>query len=133
MAGLVELLVLLVGLIILWVIVSIPAYIAGKAVTGGRATFGAAMAATLGGAVVYAIVLVGVNFFLSAVIGPAAGVFALLLAFLAWLAVYRAAFDVGWLSAFAIAVLAVVVLFIMQLVIQALFGVSLPVYFHIFH
>lgn len=130
---LIRTLILLIGLVILWIIVSIPSYIAGKVVAGGRATLGAAMLATLGGAIVYAIVLVGVNFFLSAVIGPAAGVFALLLALIAWLGVYKVSFDVGWLSAFAIAVLAVIVLFIMQLVIQAIFGVNLPTYFHLFH
>jgi hypothetical protein len=128
MSTLVDALIFLVGLIILWIIISIPSYIAAKVVTGGRATLGAAMAATLGGAIVYAIVLLAANFFLTAVIGSSAGVFALLLALLAWLAVYRAAFDVGWLSAFAIAVLAVVVLFLLQILIQAIFGVHLPAY-----
>ena len=130
---LVRAVIFLIGLVILWIIVSIPSYIAGKIVAGGRATFGEAMFATLGGAIVYAIVLVGVNFFLSSVIGAAtAGVFALLLAFIAWLGVYKVVFDVGWISAFAIAVLAVIVLFIMQLVIQAVFGVYMPTYFHPF-
>ena len=129
---LIRALIFLIGLVILWIIVSIPSYIAGKVVAGGRATFGAAMLATLGGAIVYAIVLVGANFFLSSVMGAAAGVFALLLALIAWLGVYKVAFEVGWLSAFAIAVLAVVVLFIMQLVIQAIFGVYIPTYFHPF-
>jgi hypothetical protein len=130
MSAIIDLLVFLIGLVILWIVVSIPAYVAGKAVTGGRATFGSAMGATLGGAIVYAIVWLAVSFFLGAVIGPTAWVFALLLAFLAWLAVYRAAFDVGWLSAFAIAILSLVILFIMQLVIVALFGVHFPTYLH---
>jgi len=128
MSSLLDLLVFIIGLVILWIVVSIPAYVAGKAVTGGRATFGGAMAATLGGAVVYAIVLLGVAFFLGAVIGASAWVFALLLAFIAWVAVYRAAFDVGWLSAFAIAVLSVIILVIMQAVIVAVFGVHLPAF-----
>jgi hypothetical protein len=132
MSTLIDALIFLVELIILWIIVSIPSYIAAKVVTGGRATFGSAMSATLGGAVVYAIVLLGVNFFLGEVIGSSAGVFALLLALLAWLAVYRAVFGVGWLSAFAIAVISVVVLFVLQILIQAVFGVHLPVYFRPF-
>jgi hypothetical protein len=129
MSALVDLLVVLIGLIILWIVVSIPAYIAGKAVTSGRATFGGAMGATLGGAIVYVVVFIGVNFFLGSVIGSSAWVFALLLAFLAWIAVYRAAFDVGWGGGFAIAILSVIILFVMEVVISAVFGVHIPHYF----
>lgn len=52
---LVDLLLIVVGLIILWVIVSIPVYIAGKIVTSGEATLGDAMVATLFGPIVYAV------------------------------------------------------------------------------
>ncbi len=130
MAGLIDLLILLVALVILWAIVSLPVYIAAKAVTKGKATFGEAMWATLGGAIVYVIVLVGVSFFLGALIGHSAGAFAVLLAFVAWLAFYRSLFEVGWLGAIGIAVIAVIVTFIMSLILVALFGVSLPVSFH---
>lgn len=41
--------VLLIALLIVWAIASIPVYVAGKLLTAGRATFGAAMGATLGG------------------------------------------------------------------------------------
>ena len=47
----------IVGLIILWIIVSIPVWLAGKAVTGGKATFGDALLATLAGPIVYFIVV----------------------------------------------------------------------------
>lgn len=46
-----------VALVILRVLVSIPVCAAGKLLTEGRAGFGDAMAATLGGAVVYFLVL----------------------------------------------------------------------------
>jgi len=128
MSTLLDLVVFLIGLVILWIIVSIPAYIAGKAVTGGRATFGAAMGATLGGAIVYAIVLLGVDYFLGSVIGPSAWIFAVLLAFIAWIAVYRAAFDVGWFSAFGIAILSVIILFLIQVALVVLLGVHLPTF-----
>ena len=42
-----SLLVTIIGLIILWIVVSIPVWIAGKAITGGKGTFGEAMLATL--------------------------------------------------------------------------------------
>ncbi|HUI85552.1 MAG TPA: hypothetical protein VLY21_00155 [Nitrososphaerales archaeon] len=128
MVSLLYLAVYLVGLVIAWVIISIPAYIAAKAVTGGRATFGGAMGATLGGALVYAIVLLGVGFFLGAVIGASAWIFAVLLAFIAWIAVYRAAFDVGWFSAFAIAILSLIILLVLQVLLVALLGVHLPTF-----
>ncbi|MGA2199370.1 MAG: hypothetical protein ABSG45_05475 [Nitrososphaerales archaeon] len=130
MAGLIGLLILLIALIILWAIVSLPVYVAAKAVTKGKSTFGEAMWATLGGAIVYVIVLVGVSFFLGALIGHSAGAFAVLLAFIAWLGFYRSVFDVGWLGAIGIAIIAVIVTFVMSLILVALFGVSMPVQFH---
>jgi hypothetical protein len=135
MGGIIGLIVVLVALVILWVIVSLPVYFAARAVTAGRqrkATLGGAMAATLGGAIVYAIVLIGVTFFLGALIGHAAVVFALLLAIIAWLAVYRAAFDVGWLGALGIAILAAIILLVLNVILVALFGVALPSFFHPF-
>jgi len=63
-----SLLVTIIGLIILWIIVSIPVWLAGKAVTGGKATFGEAMIATLFGPIVYAITLIIVGYFLGTLI-----------------------------------------------------------------
>src|SRR3989304_4485055 len=116
----------IVGLIILWIIVSIPVYVAGKIVTGGKAGIGQAMGATLGGAIVYGIVLFGVSFFLGAIIGPSAGIWALILAFIAWLAVYRSSFDVGWLGAIGIALVALLVFFALNTVLGGIFGVTFP-------
>ena len=77
MVTLIDLIVVLVALIVLWIIVSLPVYAAAKVVTSGKATLGEAMAATLGGAIVYVIIIaVGVDLFLSAVIGHFAGVIA---------------------------------------------------------
>lgn len=135
MATLTEILVLIIALVILWVIVSIPVYIAARAVTSSRAnkaSFGEAMLATLGGAIVYIVVLYGVSFFLSAVIGSDAFIVALILAIIAWLAVYKGAFEVGWFGAIGIAILAAIVLFIMNVILVALFGVALPSFFHPF-
>ncbi|MDG6898240.1 MAG: hypothetical protein JRN24_00735 [Nitrososphaerota archaeon] len=121
-----DLLVVAAALVIIWIVASIPAYIAGKMITGGKATFGEAMGATLGGVLVYGITVVVVAFFLGAVIGPTAIIWAAILGFLAFLGVYRAAFQTGWLGAFAIAVVSVVVALVINLVVGALFGVSFP-------
>jgi len=132
MVTLIDLLVALVALVILWVIVSLPVYGAARIVTSGRATLGEAMAATLGGAIVYVIVLVGVYAFVSAVFNHFAGIIAFGLAFIAWLAVYRAAFKTSWLGAVGIAILAAIVIIVVNFFLVAIFGVGIPPFFHPF-
>jgi hypothetical protein len=123
---LLDLLIIIIGLVILWIIVSIPAYIAGKIVTAGKSTFGEAMLATLFGPIVYAIVLVGVSFFLGAIIGNGAYILALILALIAWVGVYKSTFRTGWLGAIAIGILAVIIFIILGIIIAALFGLTVP-------
>ena len=122
-------LVYIVGLVILWVVVSIPVYFAGKAMTEGRSDFGDAMGATLGGAIGYFVVYFLVSFFLGAVIGASAGVFALLLALIVWLAIYRAAFHTSWLRAVGIVILAWIILVVLDYALVHAFGVTLPDFF----
>jgi len=122
-------LVYIVGLVVLWAIVSIPVYFAGKAMTGGRSDFGDAMGATLGGAIGYFVVFYVVSFFLGAVIGASAAVFAILLALITWLAIYRAAFHTSWLRAVGIVILAWVILIVIDYALVHLFGVTLPDFF----
>lgn len=98
----------IIGFIILWIIVSIPVYFAAKLVTGGRAHFGQAMLATLVGPIVFAIVL-AIGYFVAASIFSGLGLLALLIAFLAWIWVYKATFGTGWLQAFGIAIISVIV------------------------
>jgi hypothetical protein len=116
-------------LIILWIIVSIPAYLAGKVVTGGRSTFGEAMIATLFGPIVYAIALFVADFFLSAIIGGIAYVLALILAFIAWVWVFKASFRTSWLSGLAIAILSVIVFWILSIILGFLFGAIIPAHY----
>jgi hypothetical protein len=119
-------LAIVIGLVILWIIVSIPVYLAGKIVTGGKSTLGEAMAATVLGPVVYFIVLVGTDFFGGEILGGIAYILGYILAFLAWLWVYKRSFKTGWLGALAIAILAIVVFAIFSLVVSALFGIIRP-------
>ena len=130
MVSIIDLLIVIVALVILWVVVSIPVYAAAKVVTKGKATFGEAMTATLGGAIVYVIVLVGVSLFLGVLLGPIATALAFILALLAWLAVYKSSFNTGWLGAIAIAILAAIMILIVNVILVALFGVALPSFFH---
>ncbi len=118
--------VVLVGLIIIWAILSLPVYVAAKVVTGGKATLLAAMGATLLGPIVYFITVILVAFSLGVIIGLAAAPVALVIAFIAWLAVYKAVFATGWLGAFLIAIIAAIVFFILALIISALLGPAVP-------
>jgi hypothetical protein len=125
--NLLSLVELIIGLIILWIIVSIPAYLAGKVVTGGRSTFGEAMVATLFGPIVYAVTLFVVDFFLAALIGGGiAYVLALILAFIAWIWVYKASFRTSWLGGLGIAILTVIVFWILSIILSHLFPSIAP-------
>ncbi len=120
------LLAIIVGLIILWIIVSIPVYIAGKIVTAGESTLGDAMIATLFGPIVYTITLFLVDYFLGALLGSNSYILALILAFIAWLWVFKASFKTGWLKAFAIAALAILVFAAISILFGAVLGLMIP-------
>jgi hypothetical protein len=121
--------VYLIGLVILWVVISIPVYFGGRVVKGRSASFGEAMGATLGGMVVYYIVFFILAISLGAVIGPAGGVIALLLGFIAWLAVFKAAFHASWLGAIAIVLIAWLILLVLDFLLTLIFGVNFPKFF----
>ena len=120
---LVDLVLLVVGLIILWVIVSIPVYLAGKIVTSGESTLSDAMIATLFGPIVYAVTLFVVDYLLGNIIGSGAYVGALVLAFLGWVWVFKASFKTTWLGALAIAILAILVFAVMSIIFGTLLGI----------
>ncbi len=123
----------IIGLIVLWVIVSIPVWIAAKLLTLGRARFTRAMLVTAVGPIIYAIV-----FFISATLLTAAignltlpVIIAFIVAFIAWIWVFKKGFDTGWLRALGIAFLAVIVFAVIgvliSLVIQAIVPEAPPI------
>jgi hypothetical protein len=121
----VQLIIAIVVLLIGWVIVSIPLWLAAKALTEGRATMGAAMLGMLLGGIVFVIVYAATylvtNIFTSSSI---AVIVASILSFLAFLGLYKMLFNVGWLRALAIAILAVIfaviILFVFGAILDAL-------------
>jgi hypothetical protein len=123
------LLVYLAGLLILWVVISIPTYFAGKVFTEGKSDFGDAMGATLWGALAYLVVYWAVAISLGSVTGPSASVFATILALLVWLAVYRAAFRTSWVRAVGIVIVAWLILVLLDAVLVRTLGVSFPNFF----
>jgi hypothetical protein len=117
---LLEILAIAVALFVIWIIVSIPAWIAGKAVTKGKATFGQAMLATLLGPIVYIIALVVLELLLGGLFGSIGYIIAFVLAFVAWVWVYKATFKTGWLGGLAIAILAIIVFIALLIIIGIL-------------
>jgi hypothetical protein len=121
----VQLIIAIIVLLIGWVIVSIPLWLAAKVLTEGRATMGAAMLGMLLGGIVFVIVYAATylvtNIFTSS---SMAVIVASILSFLAFLGLYKMLFNVGWLRALAIAILAVIfaviILFVFGAILVAL-------------
>jgi hypothetical protein len=119
---LVALIIAIIVLLIGWVIISIPLWLAAKVLTGGEATMGAAMLGMLLGGIVfvivYALTFLVTNIFTSS---TTAVLVASIVSFLAFLGLYKVLFNVGWLRALGIAILAV----IFAVIILFLFGALL--------
>ena len=121
-------LAVLIGLVVLWILVSIPVWIAAKILTLGRAKFTRAMLVTAAGPIVYAVVFVASSAILSVAFGESSWLLtvALIIAFVAWIGVFKKGFDTGWLRALGIAILATVVFTIMSIVITLIIWAFVP-------
>lgn len=118
----------IIGLVALWIIVTIPVWISAKILTLGRAKFTRAMLVTAAGPIVYAIV-----YFLSvAALTVAFGdqtipaVIAFIIAFIAWIGVFKKGFDTGWIRALAIAILAIIVFAVIGVIITLVMQAIVP-------
>ncbi|HJU34636.1 MAG TPA: hypothetical protein VJ695_05910 [Nitrososphaera sp.] len=119
---------MIIGLLVVWIIVSIPVWIAAKILTAGRVKFTRAMLVTALGPIVYAIV-----FFFSAVLLAAVVqdptvpvIIGFILAFIAWIGVFKKGFGTGWLRALGIAILAIIVFAVIGLIISFLIQLVVP-------
>ena len=109
----------IIGFILAWIIVSIPVWLASKAVSR-HSSFPRAMLATLGGLIIFAIIL-GIFTAIGIAIGfPILGTLGLLFGFIGVLGVFKALFETGWGGAFLIAVLAFVIVIIIDLILAFL-------------
>lgn len=119
---------LLAGLLILWIAVSIPVWIAAKVMTLGKARFTRAMLVTAVGPAIYAIVFFITSFALSVAIGERffVAVVSFILAFVAWIGVFKAGFETGWLRALGIAILATIVFVIIGAIVTAALQALVP-------
>lgn len=118
----------IVGLIALWIIVTVPVWIAAKILTLGKARFTRAMLVTAVGPIVYAIVFFISVAALTIALGDLAipAFIAFIIAFIAWIGVFKKGFDTGWIRALAIAILAIVVFAVIGVIITLIIQVVVP-------
>jgi hypothetical protein len=118
----------IIGLLVLWMIVSIPVWIAAKVLTAGRVSFSRAMLVTALGPIVSAIVFFIFAALLTAIVGDPTlpVIMGLIVAFVAWIGVFKRGFHTGWLRALGIAILAIIVFAVIGLMISLLMQVIVP-------
>jgi hypothetical protein len=118
----------IIGLLVLWIIVSIPVWIAAKILTRGRVKFNRAMLVTALGPVIYAIVFFLFAALLTAIVGDSTVpiITGFIVAFIAWIGVFKKGFDTGWLRALGIAILAIIVFAVIGLIISFLIQLIVP-------
>ena len=118
----------IIGLLVLWIIVSIPVWIAAKILTRGRVKFSRAMLVTALGPIIYAIVFFISATLLTAIVGGVTVpmIIGFVVAFLAWIAVFKKGFDTGWLRALGIAILAIIIFAVIGLVISFIIQLIVP-------
>src|SRR5215210_440997 len=118
----------LIGLLVVWIIVSIPVWIAAKILTLGRVKFSRAMLVTALGPIIYAIVFFISAALLTALVGDPSLpiIIAFIVAFIAWIGVFKRGFHTGWLRAFGIAILAIIVFAVIGFLISLLIQVIVP-------
>ena len=129
LASIITVIITIVSLVIMWAIISVPVWISAKILTSGRARFGRAMLVTAIGPIVYALVLIISTSFVSSALGNRLSIIMLLgavLAFLAWIYVFKRGFETGWIRAAAIAVLAIIVFVIIGAVIALFTHLFVP-------
>ena len=118
----------IIGLLVLWIIVSIPVWIAAKILTRGRVKFSRAMLVTALGPIIYAIVFFLFAALLTAIVGDSTVpiITGFIVAFIAWIGVFKKGFDTGWLRALGIAILAIIVFAVIGLIISFLIQLIAP-------
>ena len=122
----------IIGLVVAWIVISIPLYLAAKVVAGRRATFGKALLASLIGPVVEYLFLFVFILFLTPFIGVAAIPIALILAIIILIYVYASIFSTSWLGVLGFAIISFIISFII-IGIFAAFCTFLPLGTSIFH
>jgi hypothetical protein len=110
------------SLFILWVIVSIPVWISAKILRAKQAKFTSAMLVTAFGPIIYGIVYFVSTRILSSVLSPtgnSVNMIGIVIAFIAWIYVFKRGFKTGWIRALGITIVAIVVFVIIGIIISS--------------
>jgi len=127
MIDLASIIIAITSLVIIWAIVSIPVWISAKIFLSRRASFGRAMLVTAVGPIVYAVVLIISTTIMS--LGNRLSLITSLgvvLAFLAWIYVFKRGFETGWIRATAIAIVAILVFVVIGVAIGSFTHLIVP-------
>lgn len=118
----------IIGLLVLWIIVSIPVWVAAKILAMGRVSFSRAMLVTALGPIVSVVVFFVFAALLTAIVGDPTlpVIIGLIVAFVAWIGVFKRGFHTGWLRALGIAMLAVILFAVIGFIISLLMQVIVP-------
>jgi len=108
----------IVGFLIAWIIISIPVWLASK-LFSSESSFPRAMAASLLSIIVFAIIVAIFAFIALVVNNPFVLPIGFIVGFIGILGVYKAIFDVGWLGALGIAILAFIISVVIDLILAA--------------
>ena len=129
MTNLASIIIAIISLVIIWAIVSIPVWISAKILASRRASFGRAMLVTAAGPIVYALVLIISTSFSSLAVGNRLSLITSLgvvLAFLAWIYVFKRGFETGWIRPAGIAIFAIIVFVIIGVFIALVTHLFVP-------
>jgi hypothetical protein len=113
----------IIFLILGWIIVTIPVYLAAK-LFGSDASFLKAMVAVLLAGILSGIIIM-IFAYISIVYGNfILAISGLIIAFIAVLGVYKSMFNVGWGAAFGIMIVSIIIAFIFNMILS-LFGIGI--------
>lgn len=115
--------IVIVFLILEWIIITIPAYLAAK-LFGSDTSFSRAMGAVLLSEIAAVIIIIIFVFISIAYKSFILGISGLIIAFIAVLGVYKSMFNVGWGAAFGIIIVSIIIVIIFNLVLS-FFGISI--------
>lgn len=114
---------LILTIIIAWIIISIPIYLAGKVVSGRRTTFGKAMLAAIIAPVVTLFFFFLVSAGLTVFMGPFSLIVGGIVAIIILSYIYGSIFDTSLLGGFGIALLGTIITYLMAVGVVAIMGI----------
>jgi hypothetical protein len=119
----------IVSILILWAIVSVPVWISAKILNAKQAKFTRAMLVTAFGPIIYGIVYFASTRILSSVLstdGNQVNMIGIVIAFIAWIYVFKRGFKTSWIRALGITIAAIVVFVIIGIIISTTISHTQP-------